>query len=725
MNQTHPHPPSTPDKQTSNAHYLQLALNRLRLLLKRRVLWLKSQWQHDPAAESGRRVISDPHVAWLLRNEDRSAEQKFYAEDAAAHELTVAAEATQQELAAYRRRLGPENALPLEVLAHLFGLSEFEQDILLLCLASELDPAFQALFAYVQDNVHRTYPTMHLAFALFGSPQVPPFSLQSAFNAEAPLRRYQLITIPSDAPDEGHPLSTQPLSLPERVLDYLRGSNYPDAGLKPYLTPVQGAFSTDGLAQVSRQVVQAVQAARSDGTFPVVNLIGLGDGGQREVAAAVAAALRINLFQLDLIHLSTGKVNLPALSALLEREALLLQCAYFIDWTRADDLPDPFRRVIQTLEQQTKVLLFIAHQDRLETASRLINVTLPRFTSQERAALWQQSLDGQAPHIDIPPLVQQFQFGPQGVRQTVTAARYRAVMRGETETLTQTDLWAACREQSQWQLDDLAQRIEPAYTWDDLVLPPDIEIQLREIAAQVMHRHRVYDAWGYERKLNRGRGISALFAGASGTGKTMAAEVLANGLNLPLYRIDLAGVVSKYVGETEKNLRRIFQAAEQSGTILFFDEADALFGKRTEVKDSHDRYANIEVNYLLQLMENYSGLAILATNRRQAIDRAFLRRLRFVVDFVFPNLDSRRRIWRRVFPPDVPQEGIDYNQLAKLEITGGNIHSIALNAAFLAAADGGLVKMAHIMAATRREYAKIDKLEPGISGWMSPGEAFE
>jgi SpoVK/Ycf46/Vps4 family AAA+-type ATPase len=191
----------------------------------------------------------------------------------------------------------------------------------------------------------------------------------------------------------------------------------------------------------------------------------------------------------------------------------------------------------------------------------------------------------------------------------------------------------------------------------------------------------------------------------------MAAEVLANVLDLPLYRIDLAGVVNKYVGETEKNLRRIFSAAEESGTILFFDEADALFGKRTDVRDSHDRYANIEVNYLLQLMENYTGLAILATNRRQSVDRAFLRRLRFVVDFPFPGKDSRRRIWQQVFPKDVPVGRLDFNYLAQMELAGGNIHTIALNAAFLGAADGGTVEMKHLMAAARREYAKIDKLD--------------
>jgi len=223
-------------------------------------------------------------------------------------------------------------------------------------------------------------------------------------------------------------------------------------------------------------------------------------------------------------------------------------------------------------------------------------------------------------------------------------------------------------------------------------------------------RSQVYESWGFGAQLPRGRGISALFSGPSGTGKTMAAEILANHLQLDLYRIDLAGVVSKYIGETEKNLRNVFDAAEQSGAILFFDEADALFGKRSEVKDSHDRYANIEVNYLLQRMEDYRGLAILCTNRRAALDRAFLRRLRFLVEFPFPDCENRRMIWAKVFPTQAPLAGLDLEALALLEIAGGNIRNIALNAAFLAAGESTPIRMEHVLHAARREYAKIDKL---------------
>jgi SpoVK/Ycf46/Vps4 family AAA+-type ATPase len=262
--------------------------------------------------------------------------------------------------------------------------------------------------------------------------------------------------------------------------------------------------------------------------------------------------------------------------------------------------------------------------------------------------------------------------------------------------------------------------LQPAVDWDDLVLPDDARRVLREIAAQVRQRFRVYDEWGFAAKSARGLGISALFAGPSGTGKTMAAEVLAGELQLDLYRIDLSAVVSKYIGETEKNLRRIFDAVEDSGVILLFDEADALFGKRSEVKDSHDRYANIEVSYLLQRMEAYRGLAILTTNQKAALDTAFLRRLRFVVLFPFPDATQRAEIWRRIFPARTPLEGLEVARLALLNVPGGNIRNIALNAAFLAADEGQPVRMTHLLRAARTEYAKLEKplTEAETKGWM-------
>src|SRR5262249_49113788 len=249
-------------------------------------------------------------------------------------------------------------------------------------------------------------------------------------------------------------------------------------------------------------------------------------------------------------------------------------------------------------------------------------------------------------------------------------------------------LWAACRAQARPRLGELAQRIESAASWDDLVLPEPQRKGLAEIAAHARHQAKGYDAWGFAPKSSRGLGVSALFSGPSGTGKTLAAEVLANELRLDFYRIDLSQVVSKYIGETEKNLRRVFDAAEEGAAILLFDEADALFGKRSEVKDSHDRYANIEVGYLLQRMEASRGLPLLTTNLRGALHSAFLRRIRSVVQFPFPDPDQREAIWERIFPDETPTEALDRATLAQLNVAGGSIRNIALAAAFLAAESG-------------------------------------
>lgn len=277
----------------------------------------------------------------------------------------------------------------------------------------------------------------------------------------------------------------------------------------------------------------------------------------------------------------------------------------------------------------------------------------------------------------------------------------------------------ACRLQARLHLEGLGQRLESTVTWEDLILHQMQLRTLQEIAAHVRQRTKVCDSWGFRAKRSRGHGVSALFSGASGTGKTMAAEVLANELRLDLYRIDLNSVVSKYVGETEKNLRRVFDAAEDGGAILLFDEADALFGKRSEVKDSHDRYSNIEISYLLQRMEAYRGLAILATNMKEALDPAFLRRVRFVVQFPFPDAAQRAEIWRRILLENTPKEGIDIDRLARLSVAGGSIRNIAMNAALLAADADEPIRMSHLLRAAQCEYARLQKslTEAEIGGW--------
>src|SRR5262249_11311076 len=330
-----------------------------------------------------------------------------------------------------------------------------------------------------------------------------------------------------------------------------------------------------------------------------------------------------------------------------------------------------------------------------------------------REAAWRCYLAPRAAEVDgcVPQLAAQFRLTPGQIRSAIEQAENGCRMGGDERPLSAHALAAACRQQSNHKLGGLALKIEPQSGWDDLVLPDDKIAHLREICDHVRHQYTVFGRWGFDKKVTHGRGLSAMFAGPSGTGKTMAAEVLARELGLDLYKVDLSGVVSKYIGYTENNLSRIFTEAESSNAILFFDEADALFGKRTEVSDSHDRYANIETSYLLQKMEQYEGVVILATNLRENMDEAFTRRIRFIVEFPFPDEANRLRIWRTHFPADAPiSQDIDYGYLAReLQVQGGSIKNIVLSAAFSAARDDTTIAMKHIMHGAQREFEKIGK----------------
>jgi ATP-dependent 26S proteasome regulatory subunit len=695
-----------------NRNCLRAELHRLRLLLQRRVLWLRRQWQHDPLQNYQGLVISDAQADWLLAGEDRQAESRFYREDPEAAAISRSIAETERELAEQAQALMEAGTPPaLEVLVHLFGLTPFERDVLLLCLAPELDPTFERLYAYVQDDVSRKYATPHLALTLFGGEDEP--AARNSFLPEAPLRRFRLVSLERSSVPATIP-GARPLCLDERIADYLRGVNRLDERVADLLRPMPPALLAPLHCDLVDRLARAIESGACQGPWPALNLMGPSGAGKRAVARALCDRLGLQLYGLDARRLPAPGPERQEMMRLLEREAVLLQMALYLDAAELDPADKAKAASLDDVIERLGVFLIVGSRERWQTEREMVAVLVPKPDAGAQRALWQQALVGVQHSLDghIEAIVQQFDFGPQAIAQVVVTAKGRARLRAPKDgaSLTADDLWQACREQAGWQLDELAQRIIPCYTWEDIVLPEDVFRQLQEIAAQVANRSRVYETWGFGAKLSRGRGISALFSGPSGTGKTMAAEILANHLKLDLYRIDLAGVVSKYIGETEKNLRKVFDAAEQTGAILFFDEADALFGKRTEVKDSHDRYANIEVNYLLQRMEDYRGLAILATNRKSALDRAFLRRLRFLVDFPFPDAESRRRIWQKVFPPQAAVDGLDYAFLARLEIPGGNIKNIALNAAFLAAGEGVPIGMAHVMHAARREYAKIDKL---------------
>jgi len=377
---------------------------------------------------------------------------------------------------------------------------------------------------------------------------------------------------------------------------------------------------------------------------------------------------------------------------------------------------------IRRFIQHMRGPLIVTCRERIHLAKQalrpLITLDVGKPNFSEQCAVWQDALGGLALNDHITFLASQFNLGTASIH-----AVGNEVLGGAQGTSPDDPaqlLWDTCRIQTRAGLDDLAQRIEPNANWDDLVLPERQQQTLHEVVVHVRQRATVYETWQFRTKGSRGLGISALFVGVSGTGKTLAAEVIANELRLDLYRIDLSSVVSKYIGETEKNLRRLFDAAEEGGAILLFDEADALFGKRSEVKDSHDRYANIEVSYLLQRMEAYRGLAILTTNLKSALDTAFLRRIRFIVQFPFPGKEHRAEIWRHIFPTQMPAKDLDINKLAQLNVAGGNIRNIALYAALLAAHNNEAVQMNHLLRATRAEYTKLEKplTEAEIEGWV-------
>ncbi len=699
----------------ANGQYLALEVTRMRLLLQRRVLWLRSLWTHDPLQESALPVISDAEADGLLSGENRQAEARFYREDPQAIALSVRLQEAEQAVAAQQQTLLNAGTPPaLEEIVNRFGLTPFERHVLLLCLMPELEPGFRRLYAYLQDDVTHQYVTPHLALSVYGAGDLQTLPTPDAFLPTSPLRRFQLIVL-DNAPLPATALASYPLRIDWRIVDYVRGINRLDERLSGLLKPVFPTGLSAGQRNLAEQLEQWLRIHIQQASWPLLNLIGDADAGQRSIAAEVAQRIGLNLYQLSPLRLPGPGLERMQLLHFLEREAVLSQLAIYLNASqvKGDSADDAnLRQAVTEIVEQLGTFAIVCSRERWPAERTMLMVRVTKPDSSAQLELWHQGMTA-IPHAvgdHLEEIVQQFDLGPEQIERVVDIAWNRAKLRDSASTLSGADLWSACRELTGCQLEPLVQRLHPNYGWDDIVLPADLERQLRDIADQVTYRSQVYEKWGFGAKLNRGRGIGALFAGPSGTGKTMAAEVLANHLQLDLYRVDLSGVVSKYIGETEKNLRRVFDGAEQSGAILFFDEADALFGKRTEVKDSHDRYANIEVNYLLQRMEDYRGLAILATNRKSALDQAFLRRLRFLLDFPFPDTQQRGYIWQKAFPAPTPIANLDYTFLSRLEITGGNIKNIALNAAFLAAAAGGSVEMEHLLLAIRREYDKIDKL---------------
>ncbi len=603
------------------------------------------------------------------------------------------------------------------LLTQRLGLSVFEQQILLLCLGMELDPEVANYCARCQHDPARAFPTFALAFSLFEE------ATWDALSPERPLRYWRLIEINQPG---AQPITTSALRADERIVNYLKGLNYLDDRLLPFLAPLDqqlgGAELPASHIERVENIIARLKLAEASRSLPIVQLLGSDAASKHLLAAEVANTAGLQLYRLPAAFLPTQAAEIETLVRLWHRESLLLPLALYVDtlgYSTEAATPSPSSPVTRVLEKMDGAVFVDAREAWLGLHKPTITVDVNKPTAAEQAAVWQSAL-GLAAGDSPAQLAAQFNLGYTAIRQLA-----RDVLAEPNDRVPLPDrLWDACLASTRPQLDLLAERIDPKVTWDDIVLPESESALLHQIAQQVEQRTTVYEKWGFAEKMSRGLGISALFSGDSGTGKTMAAEVIANELRLNLYRIDLSAVVSKYIGETEKNLRRLFDAAECGGAILFFDEADALFGKRSEVKDSHDRYANIEINYLLQRMESYRGLAILATNMKSALDTAFLRRLRFIVRFVFPGVAERKVIWRKAFPASLPKSALDYDRLARLNVTGGSIHSIALNAAFLAARANSPLTMPLVLEAARAEFRKNERtVNEAEFRWSEPGVA--
>ena len=651
-------------------------------------------------------------VAWVEANQRyllaairpiRQRLEQAVAQVAANDRLTdVTTVSTQQTATSWSLELPPM----LETLCQQLGLSTFERQVLLLCAGAELSRALGPLCAALHGNPQHTHPTFALAIAVF--PEVS----WAAVTPDAPLRHWQLVEILP-----GAELTHSPLRIDEYILHRLMGLPSLDDRLQGLVQPPVGA-EVPPLPESQQQTVQylAHTGLAIDPTLPIVQLVG-GDGPTKRAIATAAAQQRgLSLHLIQAEALPTDPAQIKRLQRLWERESILSQSALLLD---CDHLPSntaqPQAIVAHIIEQSQRPLL-IASRDRLPPQRRpLHTVELSPPTPQEQHQLGHIHLGDTATHLNghIDQLVTYFNLSAPTIQTICDRVKGLSENPNSNIQTLESDLpillWQTCLAQSKPTLGEFAQPMTAAATWDDLVLP-ETEFQvLKTIAAHVRQRSTVYHQWGFAQRGGRGLGISALFAGASGTGKTLAAEVLANALHLDLYKIDLSMVVSKYIGETEKNLRRIFDSAEKGAAILLFDEADALFGKRSEVKDARDRYANIEVAYLLQRIEAYRGLAILTTNLQGSLDQAFLRRIRFVVQFPFPDAAQRERIWRCSFPQSTPTNELSFKTLAKLNLAGGNIRNIVLNAAFLAADAGEPICMGHMLKAVQSEYIKLER----------------
>lgn len=706
--------------------HLAADLQRLDLLLHREILRLRATYQLSLDEFRGL-YISDEQVNQLI---DRTL----------SHE---GAEATVAELSrrAEALRAGSENQSrdhsPWQRLTAEFSLSAIERDILLLALAPELHLKYETIYAYLNNDVTRKWPTRDLALRLFSPSAEQTIDVHRCLLPDAVLFSNGLLQMISSSPERPSWLSTS-FSVSSTVLHYLSGIRSLDSRLTlfidepmPQVKGEQIPLPSDKLAAL-RRVVTLLFSNFSTLVAPLVVLTGREGAGRRMAAAAVCSELGHPLLRVDLEALRTSPEDINNLTRAvllqqrLDNAALYLEkCEVLFD-KEGRPLPEG-SRILKSLLQSRKPVFMACEPNarwrELGSAQRVFSFHFDEPDYEMRLQLWESSLARMNVTVakpELEALADRFILTPgqiasaigMAIDEQVFVADPGAGLAATGPSPGAESFFAAARAQSDQSLSNLAVKVKLIHTWEDLILPRVSLQRVREVAAAIKYRHVVYSEWGFAERISAGHGLKALFAGASGTGKTMTAGVIARELGLDLFKIDLSAIVSKYIGETEKNLDSIFRAAHSSNAILFFDEADALFGKRSEVKDAHDRYANIEVAYLLQKIEEYEGVVILASNLSKNIDDAFARRMHYVVEFPLPDERDREQLWKGMFPPQVPlSQDVDFPFIAKqFSLTGGDIRNVALDAAFLAAQDGQVVTMKQLVQALARQMMKQGRI---------------
>ena len=601
-------------------------------------------------------------------------------------EIEAAADAVEEE----------GGVVALREVQRSFGLSPLEIDALLIALAADLSADARRVCAAYHGVPDAVRPSIGLALEVLGL-TIDPAAASAIFGEARALVRHHLIALGGF----DRPLSTRTYSVPDRVARALWGSTEIDPLLRSLRAPLVGVAS-----EAASEVAAAVRA----GVRTVYLREHAGTSGLA-FAAAVVDELEVAALAVDLRRAGSDQ-SAYGLTAAAAREAGLTDAALVIGPLEVVTSKD-LEALVPLLECRWPVLMFgSAAWDPTWSTMVPLTADAPRPDPAAVFQLWQSTLDARGAELtaDAAAVASVLRLAPDQTVRAAIAAHLASASDGAP--IGAEHVRAGARSQSAGRLETLAERVEPSCSFDDLVLAPLLLDQVRQVVERGRHRDLVLDQWGMGGPGSRGRGITALFAGDSGTGKTLSAEAIAGELGVDLYVIDLSTVVDKYIGETEKNLGRVFDEAEGINGVLFFDEADAIFGKRTETSDARDRYANVEVAYLLQRMERFDGVAILATNLRSNIDEAFTRRLDIIVHFTLPDVEHRRLLWARHLPDSLPQSGdLDLDVLAsRFEISGGVIRNVALTAAYRAAQRGDEVTMGDLVRAMNAEYTKMGRL---------------